>query len=181
MTVDTRIFTADELLRLPDDGSRYELVEGELRKMSPSGADHSAIALLIAARILTHVEQNRLGGRVYGADAGFVVSRNPDTVLAPDAAYVSRERVVDSPRFFPGPPDLAVEVISPSDSYSEVHEKKDCYLEAGTRAVVIVDPRRFVVHVHRTSGPTDVIDTLTLDDILPGWSMTFDDIFTTAR
>ncbi|HYC89869.1 MAG TPA: Uma2 family endonuclease [Thermoanaerobaculia bacterium] len=181
MTVDTRVFTADELFELPDDGSRYELVEGELRKMSPSGADHSAITLLIAARILSHVEHHRLGGRVYGADAGFVVSRNPDTVLAPDAAYVSPERVVGSPRFFPRPPDLAVEVVSPSDRFSEVVVKTRTYLRAGTRAVVIVDPASRLVQVHRTSGVTDITETLTLDDLLPGWSMTLDDIFTTAR
>jgi Uma2 family endonuclease len=179
MTVDTRVFTADELFQLPDDGSRYELVEGELRKMSPAGADHSAIALLIAARILSHAEQHRLGGRVYGADAGFVVSRNPDTVLAPDAAYVSPERAVGSPRFFPGPPDLAVEVVSPSDRFSEVVAKTRAYLRAGTRAVVIVEPASRLVQVHRASGVTNVTDTLTIDDLLPGWPMTLDDIFAT--
>ena len=177
MTVDVRIFTADELLRLPDDGSRYELVEGELRKISPSNSDNSAIAVLIAHRILTYIEQHGLRGRVYGADGGFFLGRNPDTVVAPDVAYVGPERVVASPHFFPGPPDVAFEV----NSFSEVEEKKDRYLAAGTRAVVLVDPRRNLVKVHRTSGVTNVTDTLTLDDVLPGWSMTLEDIFTTAR
>ena len=180
MSVDTRIFTADDLLRLPDDGSRYELVEGEFRKMSPAGADHSAVALWIASSIVGHLKQKGLGGRVYGADTGFVLSRDPDTVVAPDAAYVVPERVVSTPKYFPGAPDVAIEVISPNDSFSEVEEKKDRYLAAGTRAVVIVDPRRFTVHVFRTSGLTKVTDALTLDEI-PGWSMTLDDIFTTVR
>ncbi|HVE73018.1 MAG TPA: Uma2 family endonuclease [Thermoanaerobaculia bacterium] len=180
MTVDIRAFTADELLRMPDDGWRYELVEGELRKMSPSGADHGSIAARIAARMLVHVEEQRLGGRVYVAETGFQLSRDPDTVLAPDAAYVVPERVVNTPKYFPGAPDIAVEVISPNDLYTEVAEKTACYLAAGTSAVVIVDPRRFTVQVHRKSGVTGVTDALTLAEI-PGWSMTLDDIFTTVR
>jgi Uma2 family endonuclease len=181
MTVDTRAFTADELFQLPDDGSRYELVEGELRKMSPTGADHSSIAAWIVGSLVAYLRQHNIRGRVYTEGAGFVISRNPDTVLAPDVGYVMPERVVGSRRFFPGFPDLAVEVLSPNDSYSEVREKKDRYLKAGTRAVVIVDPRRFTVEVHRASGAMDVTDALTVEDLLPGWSMTLDDIFTTAR
>ncbi|HYC89399.1 MAG TPA: Uma2 family endonuclease [Thermoanaerobaculia bacterium] len=180
MTVDTRIFTADELLRLPDDGWRYELVEGELRRMSPAGAKHGAIIARILVRLGSHVEAHGLG-QVYSSDTGFVLARNPDTVLAPDVGYVGRERVVENDEFFPGPPDVAFEVISPSDRYTEVEEKKDRYLSAGTPAVVVVDPRRLEVQVHRTSGVTNVTDTLTIDDLLPGWSMTLDDIFTTAR
>jgi Uma2 family endonuclease len=177
MTVDARLFTADELLRMPDDGWRYELVEGELRKMSPAGADHGSIALMIAASMIFHLKQTGVGGRAYGADTGFLLSRNPDTVLAPDAAYVVPERLVSTPKYFPGAPDLAVEVLSPSDPYSEVEEKKERYLDAGTRAVVIVDPRRKQVYVHRASGVTRVSDILTVEDVLPGWSMTFDELF----
>jgi Uma2 family endonuclease len=181
MTVDTRVFTADELLQLPDDGSRYELVEGELRKMSPTGADYSAIALWIGANLVGYLKQHNIRGRAYGADGGFVMSRKPDTVFSPDVGYVVPERVISSTRFFPGYPDLAIEVVSSSDSYSEVLEKKDHYLNAGTRVVVIVDPRRSMVQVYRTSGLTNVTDVLTVDDVVPGWSMTLDDIFTTVR
>lgn len=182
MTVDTRVFTADELLRLPDDGWRYELVEGELRRMSPAGADHSSIAAWIVGSLIAHLKQHGIRGRVYSEGGGFLLSRNPDTILAPDAAYVIPERVVMTPKYFPGAPDVAFEVISPNDLYTEVAEKKDRYLAAGTRAVVIVDPRRFTVQVYRsTPGQTSVTDILTLDDVIPGWSMTLDDIFTTAR
>ena len=177
MTVDARVLTADELLQLPDDGARYELVEGELRKMSLAGADHSAIAAWIAASLIAYIKQHNVRGRVYGADGGFLLSRDPDTVLAPDAAYVRPERVITTSHFFPGPPDLAIEVISPSDLYSEVEDKKARYLAAGTLAVVVVNPRMRKVHVYRPSGVTVVTDTLTLDDILPGWSITLDDIF----
>jgi Uma2 family endonuclease len=181
MTVHTRAFTADELLHLPNHGARHELIEGELRQMSPTGADHSSIAAWIVGSLVAHLKTHKLGGRVYTAEGGFLLSRNPDTVLAPDVAYVSPERVVSSRRFFPGPPDLAIEVISPSDSDSEVQEKTDRYLAAGTRAVVVVDPRRDDVRIHRTSGVTNVTDILTVEDIVAGWSMTLDDIFTTAR
>ena len=180
VTVDTRVFTADELLELPNDGPRYELVEGELRKMSPAGSQHGAITHRIAVRLGAFVEQHRLG-QVYSSETGFVLSRNPDTVLQPDVGYVRRERVVEDDEFVPGPPDVAFEVVSPSDRYTEVDEKKDRYLSAGTLVVVVVDPRRRKVQVYRTSGPTNVTDTLTLDDVLPGWSMPLDDIFTTAR
>ena len=180
MTVDTRIFTADELLELPEDGSRYELVEGELRTMSPAGSQHGAITQRIAVRLSVFVEQHRLG-QVYSSETGFVLSRNPDTVLQPDVGYVRRERAIENDQFIPGPPDVAFEVISPSDRYTEVDEKKDRYLRAGTLVVVVVDPRRRKVQVYRKSGLTEVTGTLTLDDVLPGWSMTLDDIFTAAR
>jgi Uma2 family endonuclease len=180
MTVDTRVFTADELLQLPDDGWRYELVEGELRKMAPAGYEHGLIANRISARLFTYVEQHRLG-QVPAAETGFTISRNPDTVLAPDVAFVRAERAADTRGFFAGAPDVAIEVVSPSDRYTEVAAKTRTYLRAGTLAVVIVDPEARIVEVHRPSGRTDVSDVLTLEDVIPGWSMTLEDIFTTAR
>ncbi len=180
VTVDTRLFTAEELLRLPDDGSRYELVEGELKKMSPSGAEHSRIALVIGSSLLVHVTKHRLG-TVYGADGGFVLKRGPDTMRAPDVSFVSAERYVKTHQFFPGAPDLAVEVMSPNDLASEVSFKTSQYLRAGTRAVVVVDADKRIVYVHRASG-TDVItkiaeDVLEVDDIVPGWKMPLNEIF----
>ncbi len=180
MTVDTRPFTADELLRLPDDGSRYELVEGELRKMSPAGGKHGRIGARILARLLTYVEQHNLGV-VYGADTGFILSRSPDTVRAPDVAFDRAERAVDTDGYLPGAPDLAIEVISPSDLYTEVVQKTNQYLRAGTRAVVVVDPRKQIVQVHRPSGAatitTTVTEVLAVDDVVLGWEMPLDDIF----
>ncbi|HEV7240234.1 MAG TPA: Uma2 family endonuclease [Thermoanaerobaculia bacterium] len=180
MTLDTRLFTAEELLRLPDDGSRYELVQGELRKMSPSGSEHSRIAVLIAASLLAHVTKHRLGA-VFGADCGFLLTRHPDTLRSPDAAYVSAERFIKTEAFFPGAPDLAVEVMSPSDLASEVSFKTSQYLRAGTRAVVVVDLEKRIVYVHRSSG-TDVLtkiadNVLELDDVVPGWKMSLTEIF----
>ena len=176
MSVDARVFTADELLQLPDDGSRYELVRGELRKMSPAGGRHSQIAARIVARLLVYVEEHQLGA-VYGADGGFVLSRNPDTLRVPDGSFVRAERFVDTPAFVAGAPDLAVEVISPSDLYSEVAWKTDEYLRAGTRAVILVDPEKRTVRVSRASGTVLIDDVLTVEEVIPGWRMSVAEIF----
>src|SRR3954453_17696121 len=98
--------TADELLQLPDNGMRYELVEGELRKMSPSGARHGRVSAEIVGSLIAQMKRQRTG-TVYSSDTGFRISREPDTVRAPDAAYVRSERVTDTIGFFEGPPDAA--------------------------------------------------------------------------
>jgi Uma2 family endonuclease len=178
MTVDARLFTAEELLRLPDDGSRYELVQGELKKMSPSGLEHGRIAARIAIHLGAHVRQHRLG-EVYIAEAGFVLTREPDTVRAPDVSFVRADRVISTNGFMPGAPDLSVEVISPSDLVTEVNRKTGQYLRAGSRAVVVVDPENRIVHVHRASAPevTIVEDVLEVEDVVPGWKMPVAEIF----
>src|SRR5688500_10934597 len=129
MTVGT-LMTADELLRLPDEGWRYELVRGELQKMSPTGARHGEVAAQLVASLVTFVNHQHLG-KVYSSEAGFKIARDPDTVRAPDAAFVRVDRVVRTSKFFDGAPDAAFEVISPSDSYTEVEEKTRQWLRAG--------------------------------------------------
>ena len=176
MTVDTRLFTAEELLRLPDDGSRYELVEGELKKMSPAGLRHGRVAARIAHHLMTHVLAHRLG-EVYIAEAGFVLKRGPDTVRCPDISFVRAERVIDTERFMEGPPDLSVEVISPSDLPGEVSSKTSEYLRTGTLAVVVVDPERRTVNIHRASGMTVAENVLEVEDVVPGWKMSLSEIF----
>jgi Uma2 family endonuclease len=168
--------TADELLRMPQDGWRYELVDGELQKMSPSGARHARIAARIIIRLGYFTEAHNLGA-VYSSEAGFKIARTPDTVLAPDVAFVRRERVIDTSAFFDGPPDVAFEVVSPSDTYTEVEEKTKRWLQAGTRVVVIVEPRSKTVRVHRSSGSVNVTDVVTIDDLLPGWQLPLAEIF----
>ena len=105
--------TAEELFELPDDHMRHELVAGDLRTMAPAGFDHGRLALLIGARILDHVEQHR-AGEVLAAETGSILRRAPDTVRAPDVAFVAAERVPEVGRGFPeSAPDLVVEVVSP--------------------------------------------------------------------
>jgi Uma2 family endonuclease len=176
MTVDTRFFTADELLRLPDDGYRYELVRGELRKMSPAGSRHGAVGARILIHLGSYVQQHSLG-TVFNSDTGFLIGQNPDTVRAPDCAFLRKERFIDTPKFFPGPPDLAIEVVSPGDSYSEVEEKTQEWLVAGAGAVIVVDPRLRTTHVHRSSGSVKVTDAIEVDDVVPGWRLPLAELF----
>jgi Uma2 family endonuclease len=170
------LMTADELLRLPDDGRRYELVRGELRKMSPSGARHGRVSAQIVGSLIAHMKRQPTGA-VYSSETGFRISQQPDTVRAPDAAFVQAERVVDTMSFFNGPPDAAFEVISPGDTYSEIEEKTLDWLHAGVQAVVVVDPRTKSVRVPRAEGATNVEDVLTLDDLIPGWRLPLAELF----
>jgi Uma2 family endonuclease len=176
MTIATRLTTADELLRMPDDGVRYELVRGELKKMSPAGEEHCDIAAEILTRLRPYVRKQKLGN-AYGSSLGFMLFRNPDTVRDPDVSFVRAERVVKTKKYFPGAPDLAFEVMSPNDRYPEVLVKKDEYLHAGAQAVVIIDPPRRLVEIHRPAGVTTVEDVLAVDDIVPGWQLPLSDIF----
>jgi Uma2 family endonuclease len=175
MTVGT-LMTAEELLALPEDGCRYELVQGELQKMSPSGTRHAHVAARIIGSLIGYVERHRLGA-VCASEGGFRLSRNPDTVLAPDAAFIAAARFVDTPGFFEGPPDAAFEVISPSDSYTQVEEKTLRWLRAGARVVVIVDRRTQTVRVHRTGSTVTMNDAIELDDVIAGWRLPLAELF----
>jgi Uma2 family endonuclease len=182
MDVVRRQVTADELLHMPDDGFRYELVRGELRRMTPAGSQHGRIAVRITWRLAQHVEANDLG-TVYAAETGFRLSTNPDTVRAPDVAFVSRDRVEavgDVEGFWPEAPQLAVEVISPGDSYADVEEKVFDWLDAGTKMVVVVNPRQSSATVYRS--PTDITalgeaDVLEGGVIVPGFELVVQEIF----
>ena len=182
MAVEPKLMTADELMRLPDDGQRYELVRGELRAMAPGGAEHGSVAGTFHISLGPHVRAHNLG-RTYIADTGYRLTTDPDTVRAPDVAFVRRERVEDSGRvrgYWAGAPDLAVEVISPSDLYAEVDEKVAEYLEHGARLVFVVNPRRRTVAEHRPGEPVRVLtveDTLDGHDVVPGWSLPVRDLF----
>jgi len=168
--------TADELLQLPEDGWKYELVQGELRKMSPTGEDHGYVAGKIMVSLGSFVYERNLG-RVYIAEAGYRLARDPDTVRAPDVSFVRTERVRKSSRFIEGAPDVAFEVVSPTDSYDEIDQRTRDFLRAGTTAVVIVNPRTKSARVHRASGVTDVADVITIPDVLPGWQLPLSELF----
>lgn len=174
--------TADELLHLPDDGFRYELVQGELRRMTLAGNVHGRVAMNIGTALNIHVKAHDLG-IVYAAETGFRLATDPDTVRAPDVAFVSRERVEavgEVEGYWPGAPDLAVEVISPDDSHVEVEGKVFDWLEAGTKMVLAVNPRRRSVTLYRSqSNITFLIGTDVLDggDVVLGFQPTLQEIF----
>jgi len=180
-TAKTKLITAEELLAMPDDGYCYELVRGELRKMPPASHDHGREGNRVNVSMSVHVYANDLG-ETYLAETGFILERSPDTVLAPDVSFVRKEReeaARDISGYFPGPPDLAVEVISPNDRLTEVAAKAADWLEYGTRMVIVVNPRNKTVQVHTSDGITELTEADTLDggDVAPGWSMPVADIF----
>jgi Uma2 family endonuclease len=164
------------------DDRRRELVRGEVREMAPAGSDHG----IIANRIAFHLSQFVYGasiGEVFAAETGFVLSRNPDTVRAPDVSFVRAERTASTGRpagYWPGPPDLAVEVLSPTDTVELTEEKVDDYLQAGTAEVWIVNPRRKTLTIHR-QGVNPVIlrehQELISSDLLPGFRLLVGDVF----
>jgi Uma2 family endonuclease len=179
MSVETKLMTADELLAMPDDGSRvYELVRGELVSMSPAGADHGDISVIITASLSHFVRKRRLG-KVYSSDTGFVLGRNPDTVRQPDVSFVSAARVVKTEKYVPVPPDLVVEVISPNDSYSSVETKVEEYLAAGSQMVIVINPRNQTATATTRGGITklSIDDTITGGDVVPGWSIPMRELF----
>ncbi len=182
MGVETKLVTAEELLHMPEDGYRYELIHGEVLRMPPSGGEHGRVAMTIGSSLRQHVGQNDLGA-VYAAETGFKLAANPDHVRAPDVAFVRKARVEQAGRvtgFWPGAPDLAIEVVSPGDSYSDVEEKIIDWLAAGTRMVVVVNPKKRSVSVYRSSTNIAILsDEQTLDggDVVPGWSIPVRQIF----
>jgi Uma2 family endonuclease len=152
---------------MPDDGYRHELVKGELIRMAPAGFQHGEVAMNIGAPLHEYVKSHDLG-RVYAAETGFILARDPDTVRAPDAAFIRQERVEKAGRakgYWIGAPDLAVEVVSPGDTVSEVEEKVTEWLAAGTEVVWVVSPKLRTVTVYRSL--TDIV-TLTEKDTLDG-------------
>jgi Uma2 family endonuclease len=187
MDMAPRTLTADQLLLMPDHGHyRYELVKGVLNVMEPAGAQHGSVAMEIAWRLMQHVGANGLG-KVFAAETGFKIRSNPDTVRAPDAAFVRQERIEQTgipSGFWPGAPDLAVEVVSPSDSFTEVDEKVVDWLSAGTRLVIVVDPRTRTATVHRQEGSALRLretDLLRGEEVVPGWSVVLSELFPAAR
>ena len=180
MTTTEPLITAEYLLQAQGLG-RCELVRGELIMMSPAGSEHGLITTNIHGPLWSYVSRTGLG-RVFGAETGFHIAHNPDTVRAPDVAFVTTDRFPSPlPRgFFPGPPDLAVEVISPDDRESQVQAKVQNWLDAGCQVVWLVDPRRQTVRVYQRGGEGHVLglsDTLLGDPLLPGFSLAVAEIF----
>lgn len=177
-----QILTADDLWRMPDKGQRHELVRGELRTMTPAGFEHGAIGFNLGLALGNFVKSKKLG-IVVSADTGFMLETDPDTVRAPDVAFVRQERVAASGltrKFFPGAPDLAVEVISPSDILNEVDEKVEHWLQAGTQLVWVVNPRQKTVTVYQKDAHTRILtekDQLEGDPVLPGFQLAVAEIF----
>jgi len=177
----TKLLTAEELFWIPDNGRRTELMKGELLEMPPAGGRHGSRAMRLGVRLGAYVLDNQLG-EVFAAETGFILAREPDTVRAPDVAFVSQNRL-------PAPipdgyleltPDLAVEVVSPNDTRREVRDKVNEWLDAGVRMVWVVDAKRKIVTEYLAKGEINVFgesDMLDGGDVVPGFSLQVREIF----
>ena len=182
MVVRRKPVTAEELLRTPDDGLRRELVRGEVRTMALAGNVHGRIAINVSTPLDQYVRAHDLGV-VFAAETGFKIAGNPDTVRAPDAAFVRRERVRavgEVEGYWPEAPDLAAEVVSPNDLFAEVEEKVADWLAAGTRVILVVNPRARTVVVRLSEKEARILseeEVLDGGQVVPGWTLSVADVF----
>lgn len=172
--------TAEELLRLSHPGKQVELVRGEVVVREPPTAWHGGISNNVAFRLTTFVREHERGA-VFGQDTGFQIAADPDTVRAPDVAFVRAERIAEIPRRgYPRlAPNLVVEVLSPDDRPGEVLAKIGEWLDAGVRLVWVLDPDAAQARVHRPDGSLDLLgatDELDGDDVLPGFRCSVEDL-----
>lgn len=180
----TEIKSAKQLYATPDQGNRRELVKGLLIVMAPAGSEHGRIASRILTRLSTHVEAGNLG-ETFAAETGFLIETDPDTVRAPDAAFVSHERIAaveDTSGYLPLAPDLVVEVLSPSDSSSDVEAKVEQWLSAGSAIVVVADPKNETLRVYRNKSEIQVLhegEVFCSGEVCHNWQLAVDDVFKT--
>jgi Uma2 family endonuclease len=174
------LVTADELLAMPDDGLRRELLAGRVVTMAPAGDGHGRSELQVVGALWHHVRTQGLGV-VWPADTGFVLGRDPDTVRSPDGAFTVAARV--PPRgtgYCEVVPDLVLEVVSPSDRLREVLGKVGEWLDAGVRVVWVVWPARRQIDIYTMDGAHAVLaigDALTCPDLLPGFALPVAEVF----
>jgi len=174
------LITAGQFAALAFPDERVELCEGELIRMSPTGAEHGIVAGNVARILGHHIYQQGLG-TVLTAEAGFRLSES--TVRAPDVSFISAARLAAVGRtkgFFPGAPDLAVEIVSPDDSAGDLAKKIQEYFAAGARLVWVLYPNIRQLHSYTASSAVRVLgasETLTGEEMLPGFSVRVADYF----
>jgi len=180
----TALMTAEELMELPDDGFRYELINGELIKMPPPGSPHGRIAFQLSVYLGQFILEHGLGQGF--TEIGFKLTSNPDTVLAPDLAFLTSECFAkgrDTEGYWLGPPDLAVEVLSPSDRPGKVKQRISRWFSFGAKQLWIVDPKHSTVTVYRSPSDSTTFsgsDYLEAQDLFPGFQLSLDRIFGTS-
>jgi len=173
------ITTAEQLWQNHPQG-RCELVRGELRTYEYHGMLHGWVAVNVSVPLFQFIREHRLGIAT-AAGTGFIIHRDPDSVRAPDGAFVRRERIVGEPApgFFDGPPDLAIEVLSPDDTASAVDEKAEDWLTSGCQEVWIVDPQRRTAS--QCTWADDAVVRRSVEQLksplLPGFNLTVAELF----
>jgi Uma2 family endonuclease len=173
--VSATLMTAEDLMANPVPNMCTELVAGQMLVREPPGYRHGLVAARLLIAMGNHVTARALG-IVLAAESGFTLFRNPDTVRAPDVAFIRTERVPTKPLIgYPEfAPDLAVEVLSPSDRAGKVLAKVGDWIDAGARLVWIIDPERRVARVYRIDGSIALLsaeDNLDGEDVVPDFSV----------
>ncbi len=168
------LITADELLHLHVPDKQVELVRGVLVVREPAGSRHGLVAMNLGIELGSHARRTG-AGRTFAAETGFQLATDPDTVRAPDVAYVARDRLpaTETTGYAAGAPDLVVEVLSPGDRPGAVLAKVADWLSAGSRLVWVVDPERRAARVYRLDGSLTLVaedGVLDGEDVLPGFS-----------
>ncbi|NDJ76442.1 MAG: Uma2 family endonuclease [Chloroflexi bacterium] len=181
MVVQTQLYTIDQFWDEFGSSKRVELVRGVPVEMAPTGTAHMIVVAWLAHLMYTFVEQHSLGV-VTASEGGFTLAHNPDTVRAPDVGFIRQERLVapTPERYFPGPPDLAVEVVSPHDRASDIHDKVMDFLHAGTQLVWVVYPASRTVAIYQPDASARILhadDTLDGEEVLPGFALPVRDAF----
>jgi len=176
----TKLTTIDDLWHINEPG-RFDLIRGELYHMPPAGEEHSQIGINLIVPLTLHVRTTQ-SGRVYGPDAGFILARDPDILLSPDVAFVRTDRLPQGrwTGFLPVPPDLAVEIVSPSDRPSLVTSKVMQYLSAGVRLVWLIEPDERVITAYspdRSPHVYTVSDDIDAGEVVPGFRIRVSEIF----
>ena len=176
------LLTAEEFAALPLGEMRYELVRGEIVTMPPAFGSHGKPAMRLGAYLTTFVLAHKLG-ETYAAETDFLTARNPDTVRAPDVAFIQASRLTpetDANAWIPVMPDLVAEVVSSGDRPSEIAEKVRMWLDTGARLVWVAFPGTRTIEVHRPSQPVRTLrdgETLPGEDVVPGCAVAVTDVF----
>jgi Uma2 family endonuclease len=180
MPTAVKIWTDEELMALPKDGYKRELLQGDII-LSPAGSEHGIICVAICAELRSFARRHKAGA-VFDSSTGFRLT--PDDLLSPDVAFVARPRLLALPRiprgFFPGAPDLVVEVLSPSDTPDRMHEKLSLYFAHGCRLAWVINPRERNALVYRTPEADRLLrvtDALDGEDVLPGFRLPLAELF----
>ncbi|MEA2586182.1 MAG: hypothetical protein QOF33_4267 [Thermomicrobiales bacterium] len=181
MAVATKLWTIADLEAMEGDGARYELLRGKLVEMPGAKFQHWYLVGRLLRLLGDFVELHGLGA--VDNNGAFALRRDPDSLLIPDVAFVRSDRIPPDDTdwdIYIGAPDCVFEVVSPSDSAPDVHDKTIEYLEASVKVVVVVWPRSQSVSVHRPAGDIREFkmgDVLQLDDVLPGFRLPISEIF----
>jgi Uma2 family endonuclease len=177
----TKLLTAEDLLMLPDDGWRYELEWGVLRRMPPPNVRHGQVILRLGRYLDAYADEPGRG--IVFTNGGVIVERGPDVVRGPDIAFISAERLpegFDVASYSPIGPDLVVEVASPSDEKHEIERRFAQYFAVGTRLIWHLDPNKRTITARRPDGSVRIFgegEEVEAEDILPGFRLAVAEIF----